>query len=70
MRSQTEEDLLHLIEKLGLNANQVSVRSRVHYPTVLRFMKGQRGLSPATIEQIAEGLGYVVKLVKKKRSTR
>ena len=68
--SRVENELRRLLEKSELSDYKVADLAGMPQPSVSRFKKGHRGLTPRSIESLADVLGYELKLVKKKRRSR
>lgn len=66
-RAKVELELRDLIAKSELSMYEIARRAGVPYPSILRYIHGQRWLAPHSMQQIAEVLGYELIFRKLKR---
>ena len=69
-QSKMEEELRRLVAESATSRYQIARDAGIAYQLILRFTNGQRGLQPATIEKIADAIGYDLQFVKRGPSSR
>ena len=68
--SRVENELRELLDKSKLPDYKVAELAGMTQPFISRFKRGHRGLTPRSIEALADVLGYELRLVKKKRRSK